>query len=81
MQADNTASGPFLRNAVAHHGLIVRGIYHNILVPVQVDHDTGSIYRDPKTGFAKRVSYDEGKLSSPDKNKGRNSTDDDISRW
>lgn len=60
--ANNTTSGPFLRNAVTHHGLIVRGIYHNILVPVQVDHETGSIYRDPKTGFAKRVSYDEGTL-------------------
>jgi len=56
--------GPFLRDAVAHHGLIVRGIYHNILVPVQVDHETGTIYRDPKTGFAKRVSYDEGMVSS-----------------
>jgi len=80
--ADKIASGPFLRNAVAHHGLIVRGIYHNILVPIQVDHETGSIYRDPKTGFAKRVSYDEGMLESfLSQKRTKNSADDDFSRW
>lgn len=30
------------------------------MVPVQVDSETNEIVRDPRTGFAKRNSFDEG---------------------
>ncbi len=32
----------------------------NTFVPVAIDHETNEILRDPKTGFAKRRSYNEG---------------------
>jgi acyl-CoA synthetase (AMP-forming)/AMP-acid ligase II len=45
---------------VGHHGLILRGLLHNLYVPVLIDHGTGDIFRHPKTGFAKRTKYEEG---------------------
>jgi hypothetical protein len=32
----------------------------NSYVPVQVDVETGAIWRDPQTGFAKRMPWDMG---------------------
>lgn len=32
----------------------------NVYIPVEIDHETGEMYRDPKTGFARRMPYDEG---------------------
>lgn len=52
--------GPYLKNCVGHHGLIQRYRMRNQYVPVLIDHETGDIWRDPKTGFAKRTTYDEG---------------------
>lgn len=52
--------GPYLANAVGHHGAILRALMHNTYVPVQVDFDTGEIWRDPATGFARRRAYDVG---------------------
>lgn len=52
--------GPYLRGCVGHHGLIRRLALHDIYVPVMIDHETGDIWRDPKTGFAKRMPYSEG---------------------
>ncbi|KAI1611323.1 AMP dependent ligase [Exophiala viscosa] len=50
----------YLVGSVGHHGVISRNRYHNTYVPVAVNHETGDMYRDPKTGFAKRNSYNEG---------------------
>lgn len=52
--------GPYLRDCVGHHGLILRTMLKNRLIPVMIDHDTGDIWRDPKTGFAKRMPYEVG---------------------
>lgn len=54
------ARGPYLRGSVGHHGLLNRARFQNTYIPVHIDHDTGDIWRDPKTGFAKRTSYEEG---------------------
>ncbi|KAK5073675.1 hypothetical protein LTS08_002227 [Lithohypha guttulata] len=52
--------GPYLQGCVGHHGLLYRMLYRNIYIPVLIDHETGDIWRDPKTGFAKRMPYEEG---------------------
>ncbi|ROT35256.1 isopenicillin n-CoA synthetase [Sodiomyces alkalinus F11] len=56
--------------AVGHHGWLLRRKFHKTYVPVHIDPDTGDVWRSPKTGFAKRVPYDQGgeilvKLPSP----------------
>lgn len=50
----------YLAESVGHHGAINRLLFRNVYVPVKIDHDTGDLWRDPKTGFAKRVPYEEG---------------------
>lgn len=32
----------------------------NTIIPVEVDYETNELARDPRTGWAKRKSYDEG---------------------
>ena len=54
------AKGPYLRACVGHHGGVFRALLRNTYVPVEFDYETGDIYRDPRTGFAKRVPYEEG---------------------
>ncbi|KAF1997860.1 acetyl-CoA synthetase-like protein [Amniculicola lignicola CBS 123094] len=56
----NTCRGPFTATAVGHQGLLQRRAFYDIYVPVEIDHETNEIYRDPKTGFAKRKPYEEG---------------------
>ncbi|SMR51527.1 unnamed protein product [Zymoseptoria tritici ST99CH_3D1] len=57
----NVCRGPFHAAHVGHHGALLRRRYHNIYIPVEIDHENGdSIWRDPKTGFAKRKPYEEG---------------------
>lgn len=56
----NYVKGPFLRDACGHHGLILRKAFYNTYIPVQIDYETREIYRDPKTAFAQRTSYEEG---------------------
>ncbi|KAF2848776.1 fatty acid transporter-like protein [Plenodomus tracheiphilus IPT5] len=56
----NGSRGPFTATSVGHQGLIARWKTHNVYVPVQVDMITGALLRDPKTGFCKRKSYEEG---------------------
>lgn len=58
--ADGNPLGPYLMGAVGHQGAIARFMMRNTYVPVEIDYDTGDIYRDPKNGFAKRKPYDEG---------------------
>ncbi|GAB7346722.1 hypothetical protein MBLNU459_g1834t1 [Dothideomycetes sp. NU459] len=50
----------YFAEAVGHHGGILRLMYKDLYVPVQIDYETGDIWRDAKTGFAKRVPYEEG---------------------
>ena len=45
---------------MGHHGAILRHKFRDIYVPVETDIDTNQILRDPKSGFAKRKSYEEG---------------------
>ncbi|KAK9857441.1 hypothetical protein MYU51_020883 [Penicillium brevicompactum] len=56
----NYNRGPFTSGSVGHHGLIMRGVLHNVFIPVAIDPETGDILRDSKTGFATRASYEEG---------------------
>lgn len=57
----NVCNGPFHEAHVGHQGALARWQTHNLLVPVEIDHEAGDrIWRDPKTGFARRRSYDEG---------------------
>lgn len=57
----NVCSGPFTASAVGHHGALMRRMLQNVYIPVAIDHEKGdAIWRDPKTGFALRKSYDEG---------------------
>lgn len=56
----NYNRGPFTAGSVGHHGLLMRGLLHNVFVPVAIDPETGDVLRDPKTGFAIRAPYDEG---------------------
>jgi acyl-CoA synthetase (AMP-forming)/AMP-acid ligase II len=60
VKLDNPARGDFHAHSVGHHGLLLRKEYHNILVPVAIDPESGDILKDPKTGFAKRVPYEVG---------------------
>jgi len=56
----NYNRGPFTAGSVGHHGLLMRGLLHNVFVPVAIDPETGDVLRDPKTGFAVRASYEDG---------------------
>lgn len=55
----NICNGEYREGAVGHQGGLLRLLHRNIYVPVRVD-DAGDIWRDPKTGFAERRSYEEG---------------------
>lgn len=52
--------GPYLSACVGHHGGIFRYLLRNVYIPVAIDHETGDIWRDPQTGFAKREPYEIG---------------------
>ncbi|KAF2098043.1 acetyl-CoA synthetase-like protein [Rhizodiscina lignyota] len=56
----NVSKGPYLQNAVGHHGAYWRWKLRDTYVPVEVDHESGGIWRDPKTGLGKRKPYEEG---------------------
>ncbi|EEP78730.1 conserved hypothetical protein [Uncinocarpus reesii 1704] len=56
----NINHGPYSAACVGHHGLILRKLFHNTYIPVAIDSVTGDILRDPATGFATRMSYEEG---------------------
>lgn len=53
-------TGEFSQGAVGHHGLILRRLLHHVYVPVEVDYITGDIYRDARSGFARRKPYEDG---------------------
>ncbi|KAJ4363340.1 hypothetical protein N0V95_001113 [Ascochyta clinopodiicola] len=54
------SKGPFTDTTVGHHGAIIRQALKDVYVPVSIDAETGELVRDPKTGFVKRNSYNEG---------------------
>lgn len=56
----NRCCGEFSQGAVGHHGLILRRLLHHVYVPVEVDYITGDIYRDARSGFARRKPYEDG---------------------
>jgi len=56
----NWDRGPYFAACVGHHGLLFRTMLRNVYIPVMVDYETGDIWRDPQTGFAKRMPYEEG---------------------
>ncbi|KKY13791.1 putative very-long-chain acyl- synthetase family protein [Diplodia seriata] len=56
----NISRGEYTQGAVGHHGAITRWQTRNVYIPVEIDHETGEMYRDPKTGFAKRKTLEEG---------------------
>ena len=41
-------------------GFILRHLFRKGVVPVEIDHETGDIYRSPTTGFGRRNTYAEG---------------------
>ena len=56
----NFCEGDYLKDAVGHHGLLLRFALRNAGAPVEFDEETQSVVRDPVTGFGKRKSYEEG---------------------
>jgi len=56
----NVCRGPFRATSVGHHGAIQRHRLRNTFIPVEIDPVSNTILRDPKTGFAKRTSYEKG---------------------
>ena len=52
--------GDYSAECVGHHGALMRYRLRNFFVPVEIDHETNDVVRDPKTGFVKRNSYNEG---------------------
>lgn len=54
------SKGPFTATTVGQYGAIVRRALNDVYVPVAIDPETGELLRDPKTGFVKRNSYNEG---------------------
>ena len=56
----NWNCGDFTANCVGHHGALFRLILNGQFVPVEVDHNTNELVRDPKTGFVRRKSYEQG---------------------
>lgn len=56
----NYNRGDYTASSVGHHGALLRLILNDQFIPVETDNETNEIVRDPKTGFAKRKSYEEG---------------------
>ncbi|KIW09513.1 uncharacterized protein PV09_00389 [Verruconis gallopava] len=56
----NISRGPFTDACVGQHGGILRFLLRNFYVAAEIDHETGDLWRDPKTGFGKRKSLEEG---------------------
>jgi hypothetical protein len=54
------SSGPYLQKSVGHHGGLLRFFMRNYYATAKVDHDSGDLYRDPKTGLGIRTPMEEG---------------------
>lgn len=56
----NPSRGDFTAKAVGLHGPLLRWLFRGSHVAVAVDAETSELIRDPHTGFAKRVSFEDG---------------------
>jgi acyl-CoA synthetase (AMP-forming)/AMP-acid ligase II len=56
----NVSRGPYLAACVGHHGALLRFLMRNYYVAAEIDHDTGDLWRDPRTGFGKRNRLEDG---------------------
>jgi acyl-CoA synthetase (AMP-forming)/AMP-acid ligase II len=56
----NWNRGDYTASCVGHHGALLRLSMNDQFIPVEVDNETNELVRDPKTGFAKRKSYEQG---------------------
>lgn len=57
---DNSSRGDFTAKSLGVHGLLLRTLFSRMYVPAATDAETGELLRDPKTGFATRVPFDQG---------------------
>ncbi|KAK1060477.1 hypothetical protein LTR74_011823 [Friedmanniomyces endolithicus] len=53
----NVCRGPFHAAHVGHHTGPQRWQLRDKIVTVEIDHETGGMWRDPATGFARRTEY------------------------
>ncbi|KAK5142040.1 hypothetical protein LTR32_005540, partial [Rachicladosporium monterosium] len=53
----NVCRGPFHAAHVGHHTGPQRWQLRDKIVTVEIDHETGGMWRDPTTGFARRTEY------------------------
>ncbi|KAF3765224.1 hypothetical protein M406DRAFT_70283 [Cryphonectria parasitica EP155] len=56
----NACRGDFLAKALGLHGALLRWASRGWHIAVAVDAETGDLLRDPATGFAKTVPFEEG---------------------
>ncbi|KAG5970585.1 Isopenicillin N epimerase component 1, partial [Claviceps digitariae] len=56
----NHCRSGFGLGAVGHHGWLLQHRHHDTFVPVEIDAETGDVWRSPDTGFAKRLPYEQG---------------------
>ncbi|KAF2102811.1 acetyl-CoA synthetase-like protein [Rhizodiscina lignyota] len=56
----NVCRGDYIRNAIGHDGLLMKWYNDRRFIPVEIDGTTGEIFRDPKTGFARRMPHSIG---------------------
>jgi acyl-CoA synthetase (AMP-forming)/AMP-acid ligase II len=56
----NISRGPFTDASVGQHGGLMRFLLRNIYVAAEIDHETGDLWRDPKTGLGRRKPLEEG---------------------
>lgn len=57
---DNLSRGDFTAKSLGLHGLLLRTLFSRMYVPAATDAETGELLRDPKTGFAARVPFEQG---------------------
>lgn len=52
--------GPFTDAIVGHTGGLLRTYLKNYYIAAEIDHETGDLWRDPKTGLGRRNPLDKG---------------------
>lgn len=56
----NLSRGEYLANSVGHHGALMRFTLRDYYAAAEIDHDTGDLWRDPKTGLGRRNPLSKG---------------------
>ncbi|KAJ5833057.1 acetyl-CoA synthetase-like protein [Penicillium riverlandense] len=57
---ENRCCGPYRQFAVGYQGAIRRFLSRNSYTPVKTNIETGELWRDPRTGFARSLPWDVG---------------------